>query len=158
MNRLVLGVAAALLVASVGCGGDAKERIAVSESKYLTLLADATSPRGLVEIKEAMLAGQSEAHVSALVDQFRRDLEDRVDALEAVVPPEDAEYGHELLVDALRLWGGDVAEVARAYRSGMTADQADLLSKRLDEAASLSAVRDAVEELNEVGFVFTRPA
>jgi hypothetical protein len=152
MKRAVLA-AAVVAVGVGGCGGGGDEKVAITPGAYQALLG---GPLGFPEVADAMRGGAPKADVARLASVYRERLESWRADLDNVRPPANAEYGHELLVEAVGKRAAEVASAVGDYKASMTVDAVERLLARLDLGEGARELLDARYELEDVGYAFGR--
>lgn len=152
MRRLAIALVAGVIGVPVACGGDEPERVAVGERRYQSLLYDHYPQPALDDLFEAMRGGRPRDDVDRRVDAFEQAIAERIETLDAIEPPEHAQFGHDLLLEALERNGDEVAELIDEYRPELTPDDVETLIARFERLESTRELEDARAELTEAGF------
>jgi multidrug resistance efflux pump len=152
------------LIAVAGCGGDddsssetSDSGEALSSEEYSTQASEILTTFGteFQSLGTEISASQNEEDFTAAVDEAEATIQSTIEEYSALVPPEEAQEGHDQVVAALESFSTSLTGVSDAAASG---DQAALQEAALqlqEEATTFSTdLTEAGQSLEDAGITF----
>jgi predicted flap endonuclease-1-like 5' DNA nuclease len=156
VSRLVLILAVlALIGLPTGCGASGNQ---LSEDEYQQELDTASSDVRQAseqlgtELSNAIAGGGSFEQAADEMKAVREQLDATASELDSVSPPEESAAAHDRLVDAMRSYSDDLAEIQGTLESGNVSE----ITQKLGSIESLDSkdLQRAGAALRELGYTF----